>query len=352
MKLDYRLDKWDYLLLTSFFLVIAIFIIPSLDAGYNDWYRSVLAFILEMLIAIPLTIINVKYLMPYFFNKNRIWYYFPALVILVAPFIFIYNWFVTIFWMNEPEILANHGYKLGRIGIFIWALLRHITIMSLVLIIRRLVDAKKNIKSLELEKKKLELEMLKTQINPHFYFNTLNNLYSLVISNSAKTPNVILQLSNLMEYVIYDCKNEFVELTKEISFINNYIELQKIRYEDSAEISFESNFNNIKNVNLKIIPMLLIQFIENAFKHANINEENSFLIVRIEVDENILYLNIQNTFQEKNKIELKNIDGIGLINSKNRLDNYYINNYEINIQKSLDELTNFSIYKLELKIIL
>lgn len=349
MKLDYRLDKWDYLLLTTFFFIVAVFIIPSLDAGYHNWQRSILSFLLEMLIAIPLTILNVKFLMPFFFEKNKIWYYFPALIIIIAPFIFFYNYLVHLFWHNNPEILVNHGYKLERIGIFIWALLRHVTIMSLVLIIRRLVDAKKQIENLELEKKKLELEMLKSQINPHFYFNTLNNIYSMVLQNSKKIPEMILKLSNLMEYVIYDCKNEFVVLEKELNFLENYFALQKLRYDATSNISFSIDSNNEYSTEVKIIPMLLIQFLENAFKHSNLNEDNSFVKIKINLIGNILNFEVLNTFED-NRTQTENIEGIGILNSRNRLENYYQNNYNLKIVDFIDDNSKYSQYKILLKI--
>lgn len=357
MKLDFRLDKYDALLVITIFIFISMFIVPSLEAGYHNIRRSLLAFIMEMIFAVPVMLLNVKVLMPYFFVKKRVWYYFPVLVLIIAPLLYPYNELTKIFYYNEPEILKEHGFRFGRIGIFIWMQLRHVTIMSLVLIIRRLVFARESIEELEKEKKLYELDLLKSQLNPHFYFNTLNNLYALALSKSEKTPECILQLSKLMEYVIYDCKNNLVKLSKELDFIKNYIALEKLRYESDVKINLNLNLNHkensqidnqidkisdyhIVNKEFYIIPMILIQFVENAFKHGLSKKTDAFVDINIEINDNKLNFEISNSFDDINQEK----SGIGLENTRRRLDLYYPNKYKLEINQ------NSKIYNVKLQI--
>jgi hypothetical protein len=323
MKLDFRLDKWDALLLISMYLAIAIFIIPGLDAGYHNFKRSVYAFNIDMIVAIPLVIINVRYLMPYFFVKNRVWWYFPVLVLITAPLIFEYNALVKIFYSSEPDVLKQHGYKMGRIGLFIWSTLRHTTIMSLALVVRRLVFARQSIEELENEKKAMELNLLKSQLNPHFYFNTLNNLYALTLKKSDKAPEMILHLSNMMEFVIYDCEKDYILLEKETKFLENYIELERIRFDSSVDIKYEI-IGNITSI--QIIPMLFIQFVENAFKHGLSDNPQGYIKIRFEISHNEIIFTCENSF-----IRQISKPGIGLSNTKSRLESYYQGKYDLKI---------------------
>ncbi|MFK7984104.1 MAG: sensor histidine kinase, partial [Saprospiraceae bacterium] len=119
--------------------------------------------------------------------------------------------------------------------------------------------------NLKSEKLETELSFLKSQINPHFFFNTLNNLYALTLENSKAAPEVILKLSNLMRYTIYDGKETAVFLEQEVTFIENYLELQKIRLHKKSEITFQQNIGNPK---LVVPPLLFVIFLENAFKHG------------------------------------------------------------------------------------
>ena len=336
MKLNFRLDKWDFMLLVTIFVAIGLFIVPSLYAGYLDWKRSYIAFFLEMIIALPVVILNVRVLMPCFFVKQRVWWYFPVLVLIIAPLIFAYNGLADLFYSYDPEIQKLHGFKMGRIGIFIWAQLRHVTIMSLVLIIRRLVFARQSIEELENEKRIIELNLLKSQLNPHFYFNTLNNLYSLTLQKSEKAPESILKLSKLMEYIIYDCKEEYININKEIEFLKNYIELEKLRYDEKVKIdlliSEEQN-------SLKIIPMILIQFVENVFKHGLSTNPAGYAKFNIEISAKKFIFIAENTFSES-----KNSSGIGIDSTRKRLQSYYPATHKLDI--SINE--NIFMVKLEI----
>ncbi|CAM1365134.1 Sensor histidine kinase YpdA [Tenacibaculum litoreum] len=194
------------------------------------------------------------------------------------------------------------------------------------------------VQELKKEKSKTELALLKTQINPHFFFNTLNNLYALTVKNSPQAPEVILKLSDMMRYTIYDGEKEKVKISEEIEYLNNYIELHKIRYKKSVEITFNHNIDTTYNVP----PLLYIILLENAFKHGiETLAENAFIHINLYEDNNFIYFDIENNFDAN---ELNNSKGIGLQNLKRRLSLLYNQQHELNISSQKN------IYKTQLKI--
>jgi sensor histidine kinase YesM len=192
---------------------------------------------------------------------------------------------------------------------------------------RQLEKEKEQQLTLEFTKKitEMELQLLKSQLNPHFYFNTLNNLYGLAMIAPKKAPDAILKLSDIMEYVIYDCRYDKVPLGKELKFLQSYIELEKLRYDDNSRISIEVSG---KSEDRFISPMLLIQFVENGFKHGMENEKaNSFLHINIHVHNGSLQYESVNSSKEH---AAKN-GGVGLTNVRKRLDLLYPQKHELQV---------------------
>ena len=173
-----------------------------------------------------------------------------------------------------------------------------------------------------------ELKYLRSQIQPHFFFNTLNNLYSLAIDKSEKTPDIILKLSDLMKYFLYETGKKFQELNKEVMHIKNYIEIEKLRYNENLKINFKIE-GEIKKV--RIIPLLLIPLVENAFKHGVRNcIGHSYIHIDLIVDKNSIYFAVENSMSKPNTKLKEQIGGIGLSNIKKRLDlNYGKGNYQL-----------------------
>jgi len=198
---------------------------------------------------------------------------------------------------------------------------------------------KENKLTLEFTKKitEMELQLLKSQLNPHFYFNTLHNLYGLAMIAPKKAPDAILKLSDIMEYVIYDCRHDKVPVAKELRFISSYIELEKLRYDDSANIRLKI-FGNTEG---KLIsPLLLIQFIENAFKHGMEQyKRDSYLEVRIAIENGHLHYESVNSI---NGSPASTNGGVGLVNVKKRLEIIYPGKHQLSIHSDDKE------YKVEL----
>lgn len=194
------------------------------------------------------------------------------------------------------------------------------------------------LKILKADKAKAELSLLKSQINPHFFFNTLNNLYGLVIEKSDKAPDVIIKLSDMMRYTIYEGKKDLVYLKDEISYLKNYIELHKIRYRKKVEISLTHDVEE----DLKVAPLLFIILLENAFKHGvEKMREHAYIRLQIKSEGKQIFFTIENNFERS---EPKRKPGIGLENLKKRLEVLYPNRHNLLIE------TKSSTYKVQLNI--
>jgi LytS/YehU family sensor histidine kinase len=176
-----------------------------------------------------------------------------------------------------------------------------------------------------------ELKLLKSQINPHFLFNALNNIYALSAIDSGKTQKSISYLSDMLRYVLYECEQEIVPLYKEIDYIENYIKLFSLKSSKTYPIT--TTFS-IENQNVQIVPMLLIPFLENALKHSNIEKINgTFIKLKMNATANSIDFEIENSKPEF-KIVKDDIGGIGIENVKKRLAILYPNRYELKINET------------------
>ncbi|WP_421978882.1 sensor histidine kinase [Roseivirga seohaensis] len=189
-------------------------------------------------------------------------------------------------------------------------------------------DQWKWLKTLKADKSKAELELLKTQINPHFFFNTLNNLYSLTVKHSDKAPEVILKLSEMMRYTIYEGKKEFVPLREEVTYLENYIELHKIRYQKKVNIEFSHSIENEDQV----APLLFIILLENALKHGVESlTDSAYVKIDLSSSNRHIRFSIENNYEP---LEINESKGIGLENLKRRLELIYPKTHELNIHKT------------------
>ncbi|APY11923.1 hypothetical protein BWZ22_12095 [Seonamhaeicola sp. S2-3] len=184
-----------------------------------------------------------------------------------------------------------------------------------------------------------ELKLLKSQINPHFLFNALNNIYTLAGIDSGKTQKSIIHLSDMLRYVLYECDQETVPLKKEIEYIENYLKLFALKSSKTYPISIKLN---ITNHAATIAPMLLIPFIENALKHSNIDDiNNAFIKITIKANEKTLDFEVENSKPQKVIIKDK-VGGIGLENVKKRLAILYPKKHQLAVSN------NETIFKVKL----
>lgn len=190
------------------------------------------------------------------------------------------------------------------------------------------------------EQTQAELLHLRSQLNPHFFFNTLNNLYALTIKNSKQAPEVILKLSEMMRYTIYEGEKNTVSIKDEITYLENYIELHKIRYKKPVSIQFNYTISE----NISIPPLLFINLLENAFKHGvDTLTENAFIKMELTNNANFIYFSIENNFDKKENNQTKG-KGIGLTNLKRRLSLLYPKTHQLEFTQQSD------VYKVTLKV--
>ncbi|SMC88859.1 GHKL domain-containing protein [Moheibacter sediminis] len=232
--------------------------------------------------------------------------------------------FVVNFIYPHLEIVGIYGFS-GMINSFMDKIFIACVAISLKEYFRS-QKFKQREKDLLKEKTETELNFLKSQINPHFLFNTLNNIYSLARKKSDETPDVVLKLSKLLRFVLYETKDKFITISREIEFLNDYIDLQKIRFSERLKIEFKYEIDDLET---QIMPLVLIPFVENAFKHgASQSVDESYILIDLKIKENELFLSVENSFEIQNSDEPQ---GIGLKNIKRQLELFYTNfNFETN----------------------
>jgi two-component system LytT family sensor kinase len=189
-------------------------------------------------------------------------------------------------------------------------------------------DEKDIIVSLEKDNANIKVKYLRSQLNPHFFFNTLNSIYSLSLQKSDKTPEVVVKLADLMRYMIYDCDKDKIPLDKEIEFIRNYIDIEKMRYKADVRFTVEGDTDGVM-----IEPYLFISFIENGFKHAFSSTYNDvFVYVTIKVSPGQIVLNVINNTSADLATQAKRIPvGTGIRNSRSLLEMVYPDSYSLDI---------------------
>ena len=178
-----------------------------------------------------------------------------------------------------------------------------------------------------------DLRNLRSQLNPHFLFNTLNNIYSLIAIDSGKAQDSVLRLSNLLRYVLYENNTPFVLLSQDLEFTKNYIDLMKLRIDSNVKLNISIAYNNSSDI---IAPLMFMTLIENAFKHGVNNEENSYIDINILVENGKgVICSVENSMSTGNNVETRN-SGIGLPNLQKRLELLYPKKYDIEIKRGED----------------
>ena len=239
-------------------------------------------------------------------NSNYTYIFYTASIILLVVLINTYK--------NEG------GWKMNTFSVLLLIIIFHI-------IFSWFYNKWKTIQELKNEKAKSQLEQLKNQINPHFFFNTLNRLYSLIKSDPDQAQEYVLKLSEMMRFTIYKGKEQNVLLKEEIAYLDNYIALQSSRYHKPIAINF---IKEVSDSNLEISPLLNIILLENAFKHGvETALENTFIDIHLSEENQNFEIKIQNNFEY---IESSNDSGIGLKNLKDRLQILYPNKHEIKLE--------------------
>jgi len=280
---------------------------------------------------------NWFWLVKRYLAKQQYLDYFWRLVILLL---------VIAFFMSFHPALDDAWLILKSREEVLWRIPRILTVMYVFFMVTLLTTPlylsynwfQQNAQLAELKNEKLETELsfLKSQINPHFFFNTLNNLYALTLENSKAAPAVILKLSDLMRYTIYDGRSAAVPISQEVAFIDNYLELQKIRLHKKAVINFQKE---ISNPDLEIPPLLFVIFLENAFKHGvETLRDNAIVDLQLIESEGVIKFYCLNNYDHEERNTSK---GLGLENVKRRLKLLFKDRYKLEI---VDQENTYRVY--------
>lgn len=274
------------------------------------------SFLGVLFLAVPVYIHNLK-ILPLFFSKRK-----PLGFLLFVVNLSFFTC-VGIYFLSDALDQFQWRMVYNMVGILI-----------LVLFVSSALKVASDSFNRRQQEKEAELKLLKAQLNPHFLFNTLNNLYGLSVVKSDKLPSLMLKLSDLLRYSLYETKETFVPLEKEITYLENYISLEKIRLENTADIQFSKS----GSLSSEIAPMLFIVFVENAFKHLGVSEtEKGKVIVSLKEANNKLVFSCVNTIDpldNKTNTMEKGRSGIGLHNAKKRLALMYPEKHKLTINQT------------------
>jgi sensor histidine kinase YesM len=325
---------------------VVIFVYNTLYLGFlwNDYTSSFYEFAIILPFYIGIVYFNVYYLIPRYLAKQNYPVYFALLLLAMVLTV------VSFQILTNQLVISNFcptSYK--RFPLFdtrktLKEAFHTTSLMALVTGIKLTKDwvsQQQKIQTIEKQNVKNELEFLKSQIQPHFFFNTLNNLYSLSVRKSDLAPEVVLKLSDLMSYMLYESDNQETTLKKEIDHIQNYLALESLRFGQRLRLDFQIDGNTDHK---RVPPLLLLPFIENAFKHGTSHETGELDIrILLKTTPQHLIFEVSNPrFEQKNN--RKKHKGLGLKNVKRRLDLLYAKNHVLNIQETDNQ------YSISLKI--
>lgn len=324
------------------------FISTSLIQFYESPSHINTDFFIQWFTGIALFYLNYTYLVTNFLLQKKYVYYICIILVLIVAFMLIRHQFFTpnfrefrefrypnnINLKKFPYPYENINHRMHRreqpFFFKIVPSVFYILIIAISTIIKTLSEFyndQQNTLIAESQRTATELNYLRTQTNPHFLFNSLNSIYSLAHKKSDLVPDAIVTLSEMMRYMLYETDNKYVLLEKEIDYIKNYIELQKLRLNNIENISINIHGNTKDKF---IEPMLLISFIENAFKYGTDYKGAAYVKIVITIEENVFSFWIENKI-ENNKKDPEN-SGIGLANIKNRLNLLYPNTHQLDLK--------------------
>ncbi len=333
------------LLHVFFWCAVLLFFTYFFGAG-SDSFRDTFMFSLFLMpITIATTYVSIYKLIPEYLVTKRYWLFgvYSLYTLIISGYLIMVSIFFSLIYLakfNYSDMNPiTRNILLVTTGVYLV-----VVIVSAFKLLKLNLKQSENTKNLEtkiletqLKLKEQELNYLKMQIHPHFLFNTLNTMYGFALKKANETPEMILKLSNLLDYLLYQVDKPFVLLTEEVNHIKDYIELEKMRFNKTLDVSFLAE-NILENT--KIAPMLLLPFIENSFKHGQIQEGLLRIKIMVSCTSEHIHFCIENTSSNSEP----NKKGIGLENMQKRLDLLYKNNYEL----SMDDTEN--LFKVHLKL--
>jgi len=321
-------SKW---LTHTLFWVCLWLIFSFLEADGQNYLRVFGKELVNVIFYIILIYTNLYFLIPRFLTEKKFVVY--ALYLLGLVIIVTATKIVVLYLIMSDSPIARSQLLLNQEWLFIlnFMIAGAATIFK---IIKDWNTHQREKKELEKQTMQSELNFLRSQVNPHFLFNTLNSLYALTLKKSDKAPETVLKLSEIMRYMLYECNEKYVSLEKEISYVKNYLDLEKLRHGEGVHIEFKiGEGTEDKN----IAPLVLIPFVENAFKHGIKNQiKNGYVMMNLSVVKGDLLFEIKNSKPPPSPEPTSKIrsGGIGLVNVQRRLNLIYPDKYVLKIKNT------------------
>jgi len=292
-----------------------------------------LTFYLQIVFLFPFDIalayFNMYFLVPRYLSSRKYLLYGFALFLAILATTFL-NLSLQQFYVNQgSKIFALQPvFGFAKITGVILERFYFVGLTTAIKLAKDWIQNQRRLKEMEKQYLESELNFLKTQIQPHFFFNTLNNLYSLTLKKSDLAPEVVLKLSELMSYMLYESNAPRVSLNKEITYLQNYLDLEKLRFGQRLTVLFEIEGETTDKT---IPPLILILFVENSFKHGVKNIVNDiFIEIGLKIEKDFLHFTVTNPVEGSPNSKENN--GIGLKNVRRRLDLLFGNRYQLDLQ--------------------
>jgi len=338
--------RWQQVVQQGLFWLISIVLFTVVliyTRGDFNWYSLDFRMAVNILVTVGLlavsVYINLLWLIPAFFNKRR-FLLFSLLELANILLFIILNYYVSFLFEG-----GKHPASLPTEFIAEFILVLIFLVVSTLLKFMRdsiaLQDVELRMKEVERQKIEAELKALRAQVNPHFFFNTLNSLYALTLDRSDKAPELILKLSDLMRYVIYESRDELVPMSKQLEFLQSYVYVEKLRAGENLRVQFDITG---RHAEVRVAPLLFLAFVENAFKHgAKGKEDDPFIRISFDLEqEDQVHFSIEN---RKDPVHGTADDGgFGLTNVKKQLGLLYPDKHTLHISETP------SVYRVELNV--
>lgn len=322
-----------YPIISHILFWVGVLILDSVESEKkHGLYPGLIMGLSIIIVQIMASYLTVYYLIPYYFKKKK--YLQFTVYFVLSAYLLCVLCRILVVHVAEPFVRTPPFHQESISEIFrdlYWLTISYFPSIYVMVgffwLVTFLDFSRKNL-SLQKQKSEAELKVLKSQLNPHFLFNTLNNIYSLSLDNSPKTSESIGKLSAILDYVLYRCEDDFVPLSGEIKVVEDYIALEKLRYDDRLKLTFEKKLEAEK----EIAPLILLSLVENAFKHGAGEDGGSPSIhILISSTSKEFKFIIENSVVETSIHEKK--DSIGLGNIRKQLDLLYPNSYDFYITR-------------------
>jgi hypothetical protein len=334
--------KKRYIVIVHLLFWLTIVVIPTFFFGFGPfkWYPESYYFLVQNVFNAIVFYAAYIFMIPFIMKRKSL----PRMVWLTLAFIFV---LALLRFLVNPSVKEALGafqkwpISTGRQVFYasFWTFMYALYSLVIYLAIDWFRERRLKYELIR-EKQQSEIDLLKSQVNPHFLMNTLNNLYSLVYQGSKKAPEAIIKLSDLMRYMLYETRTDLVSLEHEIKYLNSFIELQLLRFTNKELVDLQVSGDPAGKL---IAPMILVPFVENAFKHGNKNLPGMGITIRIMIEDKHFSFYVENIKASKSLHKI-NESGIGLKNIQKRLELLYPDRHELDILEDIDS------FKISLKL--